>query len=84
MLISNVECLGLYIEVDELLFNCVNGRRILSPILQLCVHKLVAIVVVKNGAAIVKLRRYSHELFDIACYTKSAHQSNTTQRIQGP
>lgn len=67
------ERLGLHIEVDELLFNCINGCCILSSILQLCVYELVTIAAAKNRATIIQLRRYSHELFDIACYTKSTH-----------
>lgn len=67
------ERVGLHIEMDKLLFNCINGRFILPSILQLCIHKLVAATFIENGAAIIQLRRHSHELFDIACDTKVSH-----------
>lgn len=68
-----LECLGLYIEMDELLFDCANGCSILPSILQLCVYKLVAIAATENGATVIELRRHPHEFPDIACYTKSSH-----------
>lgn len=78
------ERVGLHIEMDKLLFNCINGCFILPSILQLCVHKLVAATFIENSAAIIQLRRHPHELFDIACDTKVSHQSYTAQGLQRP
>lgn len=78
------ERVGLHIEMDKLLFNCINGCFILPSILQLRIHQLVAATFIENSATIIQLRRHSHELFDIACDTKVSHQSNTAQGLQRP
>jgi len=37
------ERLGLYVQVDELLFNCANWGGLLPPLLQLLVHQLAVV-----------------------------------------
>lgn len=73
LFVQLLERLGLHIEVDEFLFNCINGSCILSSILQSCIYELVAIAAIENGTTIIQLRGYSDELFGITCNTKGSH-----------
>lgn len=79
-----LECLGLHIKMDKLLFHSFNWRSFLSSLLQLFIYKLVVAITSEDCTAIFQLRRHPNELSCIACYKKGSNQSNTTQRLQGP
>lgn len=78
-----LECLGLYVQMDQLLFHCVDGRRLLPSVLQLCVYQLVVGVGAKDCAAVIQLRRYFNEPIGVACNAKATNQSDATKGLQG-
>lgn len=78
-----LECLGLYVQMDELLFHCIDGCRLLSSVLQLRVYQLVVGVGAKDCAAVIQLRRYFDEPVGFACNAKATNQSDATEGLQG-
>jgi len=74
---------GVHIQVDQWLFNCVNGCSILPPVLQFPVHTLAQSSATQDGGTVPELRGYPHELSGITCYPSATHQSNSAKTVQG-
>lgn len=81
--IKCTECLGLHIQVDELLLDCFDWCCLLSSLLQLCVHQLVVVASTQNGATVIQLRRHFNEFAGVARYTKATDKSDTEKGLQG-